>query len=102
MMQLLPTEILDWVNLKDLNLDNCSDNGLIGRFLEFDLDYHDEFLGLHNNIILSFSSKKIKVAEERMSEYQLKVMENNVFLGKNKYLIPNLGNKKITNFNIKT
>ena len=29
-------------------------------------------------------------------------MENNVFLGKNKYLIPNLGNKKITNFNIKT
>ena len=101
-MQLLPTEILDWVNLKDLNLDNYSNNGLIGRFLEFDLDYPDEFHGLHNIIILSFSSKKIKVAEERMSEYQLKVMENNVFLGKNKYLIPNLGNKKITNFNIKT
>ena len=30
-----------------------------------------------------------------MSEYQLKVIENNAFLGKNKYLIPNLGNKKL-------
>ena len=37
-----------------------------------------------------------------MSEYQLKVIENNIFVGKNKYLIPNLGNKKIKNFNMKT
>ena len=30
-----------------------------------------------------------------MSEHQLKVIENNSFLGKNKYLIPNLGNKNL-------
>ena len=54
-MQRLPTKILDWVNLKDLNLGNYSDNSLIGRFLEFDLDYPDEFHSLHNIIILSFS-----------------------------------------------
>ena len=54
MMQLRPTEIRDWVNLKDLNLDNCYNNSLIGRFLEFDLGYPDELHGSHN-IILSFS-----------------------------------------------
>ena len=54
-MQLLPTEILDWVNLKDLNPDNYSNNSLIGRFLELDLDYPNELHGLHNIIILSFS-----------------------------------------------
>ena len=37
-----------------------------------------------------------------MSEYHLNVIENNAFLGKNEYLIPNLVNRKITNFNIKT
>ena len=36
MMQLLPTEILDWVNAKD-NLDDYCSNSPIGRFLEIDL-----------------------------------------------------------------
>ena len=31
-MQLLPTEILDWVNLKNLNLENYTDDDPIGCF----------------------------------------------------------------------
>ena len=37
---LLPSGILDWVNLKDFNLDN---------FLEADLDYSDGLHDLHND-----------------------------------------------------
>ena len=37
---LLPSGILDWVNLKDFNLDN---------FLEADLDYSDRLHDLHND-----------------------------------------------------
>ena len=32
MMQLLPTEILDWVNPKYFSLNNYYNNSLIGRF----------------------------------------------------------------------
>ena len=32
MMQLLPTEIFDLVNPKDLNLNNCSNDSPIGCF----------------------------------------------------------------------
>ena len=34
MMQLLSTEILDWVNPKDFNLDNYSNNSPIGCLLQ--------------------------------------------------------------------
>ena len=47
-VQFLPTEILDWVNSKDFNLGNYSDNSPIGCFLEVDLDYHDKLHDLHN------------------------------------------------------
>ena len=36
MMQLLPTEILDWVNAKD-NLDDYYSDNPIGRFLKTEL-----------------------------------------------------------------
>ena len=36
-MQLLPNEILAWVNPKDFNLDNHSNDTLISCFLEVDL-----------------------------------------------------------------
>ena len=42
MMQLLPTEISDWVNPKDFNLDNYSNNSPVGCFLEVDFNYPDE------------------------------------------------------------
>ena len=39
MTQLPPTEILNWMNPKDFNPDNFSNNSLIGCFLEVDLGY---------------------------------------------------------------
>ena len=49
MMQLLPAEILDWVNTKEFNLDNYSNDSPVGCFLEVDLDYPDELHELHND-----------------------------------------------------
>ena len=59
MMQLLPTEIHDWVNSKKkINLDNHSHDGPIPCFLEFDLDYLNKFHDLHNDYPLA--CEKIK------------------------------------------
>ena len=91
-MQLLPTKILYWVNPKDFNLDNYSNDSPISCFLEVDLDYPDELYDLHNDYPLA--SKKIKVIEELLSECQLQMIDEKIFsLGNNKKLIPNLGNE---------
>ena len=59
---------------------------------EVDFDYPDE---LHN---YPLAGKKIKV-KEMLTKYQLQITEDNNFsLGKNKKLIPNLGNKRIYKF----
>ena len=65
MMQLLPAEILDWVNLKDFNLNYCSNGNPISSSLDVDLDYPDELHNLHNDCPLV--SEKIKVTEEMLS-----------------------------------
>ena len=77
MMQLLPTEILYWVNSKNFNLDNYFNNSPIGCFLEVDLDYPDELHDLHNDYPLL--GEKIKVTKEMLFEYQLQTIENNNF-----------------------
>ena len=48
LIQLLPTEMLDWVNPKDFNLDNYSNYSTMACFLEGDLDYPDELHDLYN------------------------------------------------------
>ena len=53
MMQLLPTEMLDWVNPKDLNLHNYSNDSQIGYFLEVDLNYSKELHDLDNDYHLA-------------------------------------------------
>ena len=93
MKQLLPTEIFNWVNPKDFNLDTYSNDNQIGYFLEVNLDYYEELHDLHNDYPLA--GEKVKVAEEILSDYQLKIIEdNNLSFGKNKKLIPNLDNKR--------
>ena len=52
MMKLPPTEILDWINPNDFNLDNYSHGSPIGCFLEVYLDYPDELHDLHNDYSL--------------------------------------------------
>ena len=49
MMQLLPTETLDWVSPKNFNLDNNSSDIPVDSFLDVDLDYPDELNDLHND-----------------------------------------------------
>ena len=80
MMQLLPTEILNWVN--HFILDDCSNDGLIDSFLEIDFDYSDQ-RDMQNDYL--FLGWKIKVTEEMPSKYKLQIIEdNNIFIGKKK------------------
>ena len=58
-MHILPTEILDWVNPKDFNLDSYSNNSPISCFLEVDLNYLNELHDSHNDYPLA--GRKIKV-----------------------------------------
>ena len=77
MLQLQPTEILDWVNPKDFNLDHCSYRSIISCFLEVDLGYPDRLHDLHNDYPLA--NEKVKGTEEMLSEYQSQIIENNNF-----------------------
>ena len=91
-MQLLQTEILDWADPKDFNLDFYSKGSPIGCFIETDLNFPDELHDLHNGYPIA--GQKIAVRKEMLSDDQLQIIEdNNFFLGKNKKFILNLGNK---------
>ena len=91
-MQLLQTEILDWADPKDFNLDYYSKGSPIGCFIEADLNFPDELHDLHNGYPIA--GQKIAVRKEMLSDDQLQIIEdNNFFLGKNKKFILNLGNK---------
>ena len=68
-MQLFLTDMLNWVDQKDFNLDNYSIDSPIGSFLEIDLDYLEELHYLHNDYLLE--DEKIRVRKEMLSEYQL-------------------------------
>ena len=83
----------DLVNPEEFNLDNYSDDCSIGCFLEVDFNYlNDAIHDLHNGYLSA--AEEIKVTKEMLPEYQLQfVKDDNFSLGKNKSLIPNLGNK---------
>ena len=91
-MQLLQTEILEWADPKDFNLDYYSKGSPIGCFIETDLNFPDELHDLHNGYPIA--GQKIAVRKEMLSDDQLQIIkDNNFFLGKNKKFILNLGNK---------
>ena len=77
MIELLPTEILDWFNPKDFNLDNYSIDSPVGHLLEVDLDYPDELHDLHNGYPLA--DRKPKVKKEMLSNNQLQIIKDNHF-----------------------
>ena len=64
-MQLLPTEIFDWVIAKYFNLDNFSHDDSIGFFLELHLVYLDEMHDLHNDYPLPL--EKVKITKESIN-----------------------------------
>ena len=59
MTQLPPAEILNWMNTKDFNPDNFSNNSLIGCFLEVDLGYWNN--DLSNDYFLAGKKRKTTV-----------------------------------------
>lgn len=65
MMQLLPTEILNWVN--HFILDDCSNNGLIDCFLEIDFDYSDQH-DMQNDYLFLETIKPLKGEDNLISE----------------------------------
>ena len=65
--------MLDWVDPKDFNLNNYSNDSPIGCFLEINLDYPDDLHGLHNDY--PSTSEKIEATEQIIPEYQLQAIE---------------------------
>ena len=65
MIKLLPIEILDWVNSKDFNLDNYSDDSPVGCFLEADLDYPHDY---RNDYALA--GENVEIRKEILPNYQ--------------------------------
>ena len=49
MMQICPTNLLDWVNQRHFNLNENSNNSPTVFFLEVDLRYPNKFYDLYNN-----------------------------------------------------
>ena len=62
MIYLDTNEIFNWVNPKDFNQDNYSNDSPIGCFLEFNLDYLDKLYDLDNDYLLA--GEKTKVIKE--------------------------------------
>ena len=93
-MQLLSTEILDWVDPKDFSLDNYSNNSPIGCFLKVDLGYVDELRDLLKDFLLA--GEKIEVKKEMLSDYLLQIIEYNEFFLGQKKRIPNLHNFQLS------
>ena len=54
--------MLDWVDQKDFNLDNCSIISPTGSFLETDLDYLEDLHDLYN--VYPLTNEKIGVGKE--------------------------------------
>ena len=78
MMQLPLTDILDWANPENFNLDGYSDDGPTSCFLGVDLDSTNKLHDLHNDY--------------RLPDEKNKRQRN--ALRKNEKLIPNIGNKR--------
>ena len=61
-MQLFLTEMLDWIDQKDFNLDNCSIISPTGSFLEIDLDYLEDLHDFYN--VYPLANEKMGVGKE--------------------------------------
>ena len=54
--------MLDWVDQKDFNLDNCSISSPTGSFLEIDLDYLEDLHDFYN--VYPLANEKMGVGKE--------------------------------------
>lgn len=57
MIQLLPFEILDWIDPGEINLDSYHNDDPTDCFLEVDIDYSYELYDLHNDYLLATKKK---------------------------------------------
>lgn len=74
-MKALLIKTLDWINYKNFNIENSSDDGSKRCFLEVDLDCPEELHDLHSDYPLASRSKKKKI----WSQNQLQIIEQNEF-----------------------
>ena len=68
MSEYLPYEGFKWLkNVDDFDVMSVSEKGLIGYFLEVDLEHPDELHDLHNDYPLA--QEKLAVSSDMLSEY---------------------------------
>ena len=93
MSEYLPYEGFKWLkNVDKFDVMSISEKGLIGYFLEVDLEYSNKLHELHNDYPLA--PKKLAVSSDMLLKYCKKIAEKyEIKVGDVKKLIPNLGNK---------
>ena len=96
-MQLLLTDILDWLSFI---LDNYSNDSPIWCLLEIHLDYPNELHDMHNDYTLV--DENIEVRKSMLSSYKSQIIDNNLLLVKRKSILPNFDKKRKSNSTIKT
>ena len=89
----LPYGGFKWLkNVEEFDVMSVSEKGLIGYFLEVDLEYPDELHELHNDYPLA--PEKLAVSSDMLSKYCKKIADKyEIKVGDVKKLISNLGNK---------
>ena len=85
----LPTSGFKWIDPKEFHLNKYTSNSLEGCIPKGDLEYPKEIPELHNDY--PFTTDKIEIKREMLSEYQLKIAAlYNIPIGNVKKLVPNL------------
>ena len=95
MSEYLPYGEFKWVKITDEIINSIldkNDNSLHGYFLEVDLDYPEQLHDCHKEYPMV--PEKIKVREEMLSPYCLKIKKKHIKSGGINKLIPNLLPKK--------
>ena len=91
--QCLPTGGFKWINPKEFDLNNYTNNSSKGCVLEVDLKYPEELCKLHNDYPLA--PHEIEIEEEMMSKYQILIADfHKIPSGNVKKLVLNLFDKE--------
>ena len=84
----LPTSVFKWIDSKEFDFNEYTNNSLKGCLFEDDLEYLKDLRELHNDYPLT--PDKIEIKREMPSEYQWKIADlYNISIGNVKKLVPN-------------
>ena len=92
MSKFLPTSGSKWIDPKDFDSNNYSNNSSKDCVLEVDLEYPKELSDLHNDYALA--PEKLELKKEMLSNYELKIADfYNIPIGNIKKLVTNVFDK---------